>query len=56
MLKPSIYNGKLRFLVSWWRKNGDTGSEVKSYITGRLTKILLVHFSDYFIHIETFHD
>ncbi len=53
MMKPSIKEDRVTFLVSWWSKNGDPGKEVSGYILGRFTEILVVHFRNYFSRLET---
>jgi len=53
MIKPYTKEGRVTFSVSWWSKSGDPGSEVKGYILGRFTEILVVHFRNYFSRLET---
>ncbi len=53
MLKPQISNDRTTFFISWWAKNTEPTHEVKGYITGRFTEILLVHFANYFTSLQT---
>lgn len=54
MLKPNIQKDKVRFLMVWWDKNEQPTDETKGYILGRFTEILIVHFKNYFTHLQTF--
>lgn len=52
MLKPSVYKDKTTFKISWWSKNGEPTTDVKGYILGRFTEILMAHFRKYFTKLE----
>lgn len=54
MLKPKIEDDKLTFTISWWKSNGEPGDDVKGYIMGRFTEVLLVHFKKHFTQLNTF--
>ena len=53
MPKPYIYKDRTTFKITWWSKNDEPTNEVKGYIVGRFTEILLVHFRNYFTKLET---
>lgn len=53
MLKPYVYKDRVTFKISYWNKNPEPTIEVKGYITGRFTEILLVHFRNYYTKLET---
>ena len=54
MLKPNIQKDKVRFSMVWWDKNEQPTDETKGYILGRFTEVLMVHFKNYFTHLQTF--
>ncbi|MHA4875210.1 hypothetical protein, partial [Enterococcus faecium] len=53
MLKPYIYKDRTTLKIIWWSKNDEPTMEVKGYIVGRFTEVLLVHFRNYFTKLET---
>lgn len=53
MLKPYINKDRTTFKITWWSKNEEPAFEVKGYIVGRFTEILMVHFRNYFTKLET---
>jgi|SRR6185312_1148153 hypothetical protein len=54
MLKPQIKDDKLVFTITYWSGKAEPAKEVKGYITGRFTEVLLVHFSSYFTQLGTY--
>ena len=54
MPKPYFYDDKIRFEMEWWSKNEEPSEEVKGYILGRFTEVLMVHFSNYFSNLEIY--
>ena len=54
MPKPYIHKDKIKFVISWWSKDGEPTEEVKGYILGRFTEVLMVHFRNYFTHLQTY--
>jgi hypothetical protein len=53
MLKPKVHSDKATFLIAWWSKNDEPTLEVKGYVLGRFTEVLMVHFTSYFTKLET---
>ena len=53
MVKPNVHKDRTTFTITWWSKNEEPSLEVKGYILGRFTEILLVHFQAYFTKLET---
>lgn len=51
MVKPLVEKDKVRFRIVWWR-NVTSDEATSGYILGRFTEILMVHFNDYFHHLE----
>ncbi len=43
---------KLVITISWWSKNDEPTEDIKGYYFGRITEILLVHFSATFDKYE----
>lgn len=52
MPKPYIESDHVCFKISWWNKKGPPDETTKGYITGRFIEILMVHFREYFTHLE----
>jgi hypothetical protein len=53
MLKPIIHANKVQFIMAWWTSSSTPGDDVKGYILGRFTEILVVHFKEHFSKLET---
>lgn len=54
LLKPCIYRNKVSFRVTWSTTNAEPRRDVKGYITGRFTEMLLVHFPKFYSRLETY--
>lgn len=52
LIRPENHNKGLLFEIVWWDKNGEPEVEIKGYIIGRFTEMLMVHFRDQFEYLE----
>jgi hypothetical protein len=53
LMMPSALKDRARFSIAWWVSKEDPSPEIKGYIIGRFTEILMVHFRNYFTKLET---
>lgn len=54
MPKPQLHQKMVAFKILWWSKNDEPTEEVKGYIVGRFTEVLMVHFRNYFTMLQTY--
>ncbi len=52
LVKPQVKTDRVIFSINWWSTVGEPTIEIKGYITGWFTEILLVHFRNYFTMLE----
>jgi len=52
LIKPAVLNDKMIFTINWW-DGKEPDEATKGYYLGRFTEVLLVHFKNYFTHLET---
>jgi hypothetical protein len=53
LLKPSALRDRARFTINWWSNRDEPTVEIKGYVIGRFTEVLMVHFRNYFSKLET---
>ncbi|MDI1254549.1 MAG: hypothetical protein PSV16_00485 [Flavobacterium sp.] len=53
IIKPELLTKKMTFTVIGW-ENNPPNEATKGYYLGRFTEILMVHFRNYFNHLETY--
>ena len=54
MLSPSVQQDKVVFTVCWCYLNDEPTPTEKSYILSRFTKMLFVHFTQFYRKLETY--
>lgn len=52
LIKPEDHDKGLLFKIVWWGKAGEPEVDIKGYIIGRFTEMLMVHCSDLFVYLE----
>lgn len=52
LIKPDIHDNNLLLEIVWWESVYEPGDDIKGYIIGRFTELLMVHCSDSFDYLE----
>ena len=53
IIKADVFGAKVQFDMAWWNNRPEPSQEIKGYVTGRFTEVLMVHFRNYFTKLET---